>query len=876
MKSQLFQHQTGDLIRVNRKFNEKTRTNSPKILLKTANFGFWHWKLSTGALFFDHQCIDITGYQPHELKSEIKTRQNLIHKEDRQRVNKVMEDYLTGTIPFYSVDFRIIRKNGNSVWVREKGAITGRDKDGKAENFTGILQDISTEKNIIDLQGIFEHQVFNDESDEAFESAASKKLLDIRRTYSAIFSANPYPALLFNDNLELIYCNPASLDYFGYSSPMELISGFMDYMDSTTTVMLDSDDNKTLKERLVYVALNGDCSFEVDCLLKNGHTTFRMIYRKVPYAGSFAICLYMIDLSEIRYAQKKLCSQEQLLKAINSAASMLLSLEHTDFEQVLYSALKTLGESVTADRVSIWKNSESDGICNAARIGQWSSDELLLIKENNPVNNAFPTELKLDKVLPGWEQQIKEKKVLNGCRVDFDEPITSLMEKYGVLSLLLLPIVVGGKYWGFIFFTSYFSKKEFSPVEEELLLSGATLIASAIDRNKIEQELIKARDEAHASAKAKSEFLSRMSHELRTPMNAIIGMSSIARISDEPEKKAHCLEQIDSSSRQLLAIINDILDMSKIEANKFEIEARGFDFEKMLKNVCNVTRVKMNEKEQIFNMENIPFPRKIISDELRISQVLINLISNAIKFTPCGGTITLKVSGYETDTNMNLLVEVKDTGIGISAEQQGRLFSSFEQAEAGTTRKYGGTGLGLAICKKIIDLMGGEIWIESEYGKGTSFFFKINAGLGETIGEPGKENSEENTIPVRCWKDKTILVAEDIEINREIINTILEDTGVQIDNACDGLEALEMFKSKPGKYDLILMDIQMPKMDGHEASRQIRAVEAERPKGVPIIAMTANAFSDDKQQCFDAGMNGHLAKPLNLEEIFKVLDAYLS
>jgi CheY-like chemotaxis protein len=273
----------------------------------------------------------------------------------------------------------------------------------------------------------------------------------------------------------------------------------------------------------------------------------------------------------------------------------------------------------------------------------------------------------------------------------------------------------------------------------------------------------------------------------------------------------------------------------------------------------------------------------VIGDELRISQVLINLLTNAAKFTPRGGKISLIITEDKPQiisgkSKIKIRAEVKDTGIGISAEAQKRLFNSFVQAETGTTRKYGGTGLGLAICKKIINMMHGEIWIDSEVGNGSVFAFEIMLGLGRQLKDAkhGKENS--STAPARNWSKKTILIAEDMEINREIINTLLKNTKVNIDNAVDGAEAFEMYSKNPGKFDLILMDIHMPNMNGLDATRKIRTLEADLPelkKRIPIIAMTASAFSEDIHNSLDSGMDRHLAKPVELTEVFRVLDDYL-
>jgi CheY-like chemotaxis protein/two-component sensor histidine kinase len=352
-------------------------------------------------------------------------------------------------------------------------------------------------------------------------------------------------------------------------------------------------------------------------------------------------------------------------------------------------------------------------------------------------------------------------------------------------------------------------------------------------------------------------------------------MTTIAKKSKESAKVSHCLDQIDASSRQLLSIINDILDMSKIEANKFEINHSEFDFEKMLQNVYNVVQVKIDEKRQRFTRD-IPavFTHNIISDELRLSQVLINLLTNAIKFTPENGGITLKIrlqNGAEDDQVLH--AEVVDTGIGIAKENQERLFQSFQQAEVGISQKFGGSGLGLAICKKITGLMGGDIWVESELGRGSRFIFEVRVGLGAERDAGAAETADLEFVP--SWNDKTLLIAEDVAVNREIICSILEETGVSIDSAVNGLEVVEKFTRNTAKYDMILMDIQMPEMDGLEAARRIRSSGVSRAKDIPIIAMTANAFSDDVKNCLDAGMNAHIAKPIELDNLFNTMSVYL-
>ena len=542
--------------------------------------------------------------------------------------------------------------------------------------------------------------------------------------------------------------------------------------------------------------------------------------------------------------------------------------------------------------------------------------------------------------------------------------------------------------------------------------NGIGVIASDItEKRRLERELIAAKEQAEQSNQAKSGFLSRMSHEMRTPMNAIIGMTSIAQATRDTERRDYCLDRIDNASRHLLGVINDVLDMSKIEANKFDLSDTEFDFERMLQNVTNVITFRIEEKNQTFLVKiDKDIPSFIVGDEQRLAQVITNLLSNAVKFTPEEGTVTLSARLLdEADGLCTLQIEVSDTGIGISREQQERLFQSFEQADGGITRRFGGTGLGLVISKSIVEMMGGAIWIESELDHGATFLFTIKAQRGtmerknqladdvdwtnlsimlvddasevreyfsdfaKSMGiacqvaadgfeawnlleqnrrgaydivfvdwkMPGMDGIEltrkirtgmhENVLIVmisatewsvieeraksagvngfipkplfasvlvdcinqylgkarsgkagqdgeyaaNCFAGYRILLAEDVEVNREIVIALLEDTGIAIECAENGLVAYEKFAADPALYDMIYMDIHMPVMDGFTATKKIRASGLERASTIPIVAMTANVFREDVEECLAAGMNDHVGKPIDLDEVMEKLKQYL-
>ena len=539
-----------------------------------------------------------------------------------------------------------------------------------------------------------------------------------------------------------------------------------------------------------------------------------------------------------------------------------------------------------------------------------------------------------------------------------------------------------------------------------LLSIIAAVIASEFIKKPF-QQIARLKEIAEAHSRAKSDFLASMSHEIRTPMNAIIGMTTVGKAAETLERAQHCLGKVKEASQHLLGVINDILDMSKIEAGKFGISPVEFSFEKMLHRVLSVIKYRADEKQQNIVVHVDPcIPGFLFGDDQRLAQVITNLMGNAVKFTPVSGTISLDARlNSLVDDNAELLITVTDTGIGITDEQKLTIFDSFQQAESGTTRKFGGTGLGLSISKGIVEMMGGQIWVDSALNEGSTFSFTVSmqksqksyaplqmgkdllqniriliadndkivleyfdevmrtfgihhdtaisgAKTLELVREKGKYdiylldwkmpgmNGVELAIELKKDDDKAniviitadeiqkfeeeakkagitkfltkpifptdiidvisahlgaeidyddttqkdtrgifkgyrILLAEDVEINREIVQAFLEPTLLEIDFAVNGKEAVHMFSEAPNRYSMIFMDIQMPEMDGYEASRHIRKLDAPCAKTMPIIAMTANVFKEDIEKCLAAGMNKHIGKPLNFDELMETLENHL-
>jgi signal transduction histidine kinase len=395
-----------------------------------------------------------------------------------------------------------------------------------------------------------------------------------------------------------------------------------------------------------------------------------------------------------------------------------------------------------------------------------------------------------------------------------------------------------------------------------------------------ERQLRQALDAAVNASRAKGDFLSQMSHEMRTPMNVIIGMTMVLKGSTDIDACARGLGKIEAAATHLLGVINDILDMSKIESGKMALFEEPFNFRAMIDDMYTITNFNATVKNQIFTVDIDPsLPEYFTGDRQRLGQVVTNLLSNAIKFTPEGGAVSLTAGPNISDgtpapdgEDYALRLSIRDTGIGITQEQMSRLFRSFEQADNSTSRKYGGTGLGLAISKHIIELMGGRIWAESTPGEGSEFIFTVTLRRAEA---PDGERAAETRPDAYDFSGSRALIAEDVDINREILAALLAPTRLQMDFAADGREAVEKFKSAEARYDIIFMDIQMPEMDGYEAARAIRVLPLPDAKTVPIVAMTANVFSEDVKRVLDAGMNAHLGKPIIIGDVLRALAKYL-
>ncbi len=406
-------------------------------------------------------------------------------------------------------------------------------------------------------------------------------------------------------------------------------------------------------------------------------------------------------------------------------------------------------------------------------------------------------------------------------------------------------------------------------------ITGMCLGAVVTEWRSAKNEFRSAKDAAEAASRAKSEFVANMSHEIRTPLTGVIGMTDLALGTELNAEQREYLETVKMSSISLLSVINDVLDFSKIEAGKIELEDLEFDLTDCVQGTLKTFALMSKKKGLELRCESGPeVPEMVVGDAGRLRQVLTNLVGNALKFTE-KGEVGIRVARVNDDAaNVELKFTVWDTGVGIPAEKQKAIFESFTQADSSTTRKYGGTGLGLTISMRLVELMGGKIWVESESGRGSKFHFTVAfKPAAESFRPKPKDQGVEKDISRRV-APLHILLAEDNFVNQRLISKLLEKRGHEVDVVADGVAALHALARR--NYDLVLMDMQMPELDGLETTIRIRANEASGDKHQPIVALTANAMSRDEERCRAAGMDGYLTKPIQAEKLDEVLEKFAS
>ena len=692
------------------------------------------------------------------------------------------------------------------------------------------------------------------------------------------------------DLVNLATCNETAVKMYGMNSKQEYIDEFWrlspEYQGDgrKSSDMASEALNKASQEGLyvtewMHQKPNGE---QIPC---------EVTLVSVEYKGEKTVLGYMRDLRQIKLMMKKIEQRDNLLNAMNQVASVLLATENEeDMEASIFAGMEILGRAVEVDRVQIWQNEMiDDAFCFTIKY-EWLS-EIGKEKAVVPTGLSLPYSEK-----PEWERKFLNKEYINSPVCELPKGDQELLLPFNIKSIVIIPMFLQERFWGFFSLDDCVMERRFTEEEIDILRSGGLLLANAFLRNEMTQnvrntavQLETALKEAWDANTAKSRFLATMSHEIRTPMNVILGITE-SYLEDKTlsHEMREGYEKIYNAGDLLLHIINDILDLSKIEVGKLELIPVKYEVMSMINDAAHLNTVRFQHKPIKFNLyvdENIP--SELYGDELRIKQILNNLLNNAFKYTETGEVgLSFAVEDAETHEqgkSVILVLRVSDTGQGMTQEQTKRLFSEYTRFNLETNRNTEGTGLGMAITRNLVNLMNGEISVESEAGKGTVFTVRIPQRVNGSgvLGKKAAANLQ-NFVFKNAAQEKygkiqrepmpygKVLVVDDMESNLDVAKLLLKPYQLQIETVKSGFEAIDKIKS--GKdYDIVFMDHMMPKMDGVETTKTIR----DLGYGHPIIALTANAVLGQSEMFLANGFDGYISKPIDMRQLNDSLNKYI-
>ena len=768
--------------------------------------GTWEWNLQTGEAVFNERWADMFGYRLAELEPfSTDTWERFVHPDDLRRANAALQRHLDGEAEYYECDVRMRHKDGHWVWIADRGRVTRRTPDGRPLIVSGTHIDMTERR----------------QAEERLRESEEQHRLLSENASDVIW--------LYDLKAErFVFVSQAVERMLGYSSDDVIGRSLQELMTPESYARLRGP----FVERIAAFKAGDQRvrtrTVEIEQPCRDGLVLDTEVTTTLRTDADGRITHLQGVTRDITARKRAEADLRKLWLAVEqSPNSIVITNTDADIEYVNqrfteitgYSREEALGQNLRGLRSELTDIGIYDSMWDALGRGEAWAGELV----NRRRDGSLYTEA--TQIAPVRQQDGRITHY-----IVIEEDITDKKAAAEELDAHRYHL-------------------------EELVRSRTV-------------ELERARIDAEAASRSKSTFLANMSHEIRTPMNAIIGFTHLLRREITVPGQLDKLEKITGSAKHLLAIINDVLDLSKIEADRLQLEEVPFRVLTTLDLVRSMMADRIASRHLELREEIDPRLQglTLIGDPLRVGQILINYLSNAVKFTE-HGYITMRAQMLlEQDSAVVLRFEVSDTGIGIAPEQQARLFEAFEQAEAATTRKYGGTGLGLVISRRLARLMGGEVGVQSEPGRGSTFSFSARFTRGNADQLP-------HPVPVvsRVRAGARVLLVEDNPINQEVARELLERAGLTVDVAADGVEALQ--KVNAARFDVVLMDIQMPVMDGIEATRRLRAQYDAQT--LPILAMTANAFEEDRRRCEEAGMNGHLVKPVDPERLFSALAQWI-
>jgi len=803
-----------------------------KLVVEGAELGTWDQNMKTGEVIRNRRWAEMLGYTLEEINPHTDAWKDLIHPDDLLEVERITQDHRTGRTPFLKCEHRMRTKSDEWKWILNCGKIIQRDIDGKPIRAAGTHTDITELKR------------------------AQEALKESERKYSTIVENGNDGIVILQDGL-VRFANSTMLAIIGYAEEETLGSSFIDFVSPTHRELVAD----RYKRRIAGEEVPN--RYDVELLSKDHkRIPVEISASQIEYQGKMADLAIIRDITERKQAEAEILRQNAVLEAINKVFRETLTCET---EEGVACTCMAVAEELTGSKFGFIGEVNQDGRFDIIALSDpgWDackmpkSDAVVMIKDME-IRGIW------GKVLKSEQSQIVNDPASDPDRVGIPEDHPPLTSFLGV------PLKQAGRIIGMISLAN--KESGYSLVDQQNVETLSIAFMETLNRKRAEENLKKAKDEAEEANRLKSEFLANMSHEIRTPMNAIMGMTGIVLDTNLTEEQREYLGIVKESGYALLGLIDDILDLSKIEAGRVELETIDFNLRATVEGVADTLAPRASAKGlELACLIHHGVPPFLRGDPIRLRQILTNLGGNAIKFTEKGEVIIRVELKEETEDKVTLLFSVTDTGIGIPKDKQAKIFESFIQADGSTTRKYGGTGLGLAISRRLVEVMDGQIGVESQPGKGSRFLFTVTLEKQKDFKDVPPSLSRPDI------RDKRILVVDDNKTNRTILVKMLESFGCSAETAEGSAEAIQALKRAVHEkkvYDLVLLDMHMPEMNGEETLHVIK--DDHEIKDVPVVILTSIGERGDAPRLESLGCAGYLTKPVKQSQLFDTIVTILN